>query len=404
MPIFRYQGISPSGKIEKGIVDADSMPAAREKVRKMGVTLTDIFEDTPSKTKPGVGFLSSRSSKERELFVITSQMGMLIKSGFSVTRSLSAMIDGEISEQLKGVLAEVKQDIERGKSLSEALIKHKSLFSDFYINMVKAGESSGALDIVLIRLSEVLRQGIELKSKIRSAMAYPILVAIVGLLVVGFLFIHVIPSVVSIFNESQLQLPLPTLILIGISSFLKKTWFVLIIILSALIYLLKRYSKTGAGRKRLDKAKLSFRLLRAYLGNLYFSRFCRSLGMLLNSGIPLSTALEISRAVIGNMVIRDELSRIKEQVISGKSLADAMRTSKYFPSLLIHVVDIGEQGGNLGDMLLETASIFEGDLDNNLSMLTSLIEPVMILLMGLIVGFVVISVLLPLLQMSQALG
>ncbi len=400
MPVYKYKAINENGKTLQGIIDAESPKAATEKLKRQGIFLSSLKEVKEEKTKR---FFLFRGISTSELAVTTRQFSTLISAGLPLEASLVALSEQTDDPRLKQVLTQVKDRISEGSSLTNALKEHKNIFSDLYINMVKAGEASGTLDIVLLRLADFLEKQAALYSRIKSALIYPLFMFLIGSGVLFFMMTYVIPKIARIFEESGKALPLITVILIEISTFLSENPLIILFILTGIAFMLYRFSKTRRGKAIIDRLVLRLPIFGKIARMVIISRFTRTLGTLLGSGIPLLEALEISEAILGNSVYIEKLRSIRENVREGTSLARPLRESGIFPPLMTRMITVGEQTGELEEMLVKVADIYDMQIETSVSTLTSLLEPIMILVMGVVVGFIVFAILLPIFDLTSTI-
>jgi general secretion pathway protein F len=401
MPVYKYKAINENGKSLQGIVDADSPKAATDKLKREGVFLSSLKEVKKDK---GRGMFSLRGISTSELAVTTRQFSTLISAGLPLEASLQALGEQTEDPRLSQVLTEVKDRISEGSSLANALTEHSRIFSDLYINIVKAGESSGMLDIVLLRLADFLEKQSALRARVRSAMVYPIFMFLVGSGVLFFMMSYVIPRIAKIFEESSTSLPLITVALIGFSNFISNNLIALLVVFGALVFFLFRFKNTDRGKEFYDLLMFKIPIFGKIARLVAISRFTRTLGTLIGSGIPLLEALEIGEAVVGNSVYVQTLRNVRENVREGTSLATPLRESGVFPPLVTRMIAVGEQTGEMEEMLVKIADIYDLQVETYVSTLTSLLEPVMILVIGVIIGFIVFAILLPIFDLTSTIG
>lgn len=400
MPIYEYRGIDIKGKEVKGIIEADNQRKVRQRLREKGIYLTEISE--PKVTQK----LSTASSIREFLFpvtledraIMTRQLATLLSSGVPLSESLHSLIEQTENNYLKKVISHVRTRVTEGASLADALKEHPKVFSDIYVNMIRSGESSGTLDSVLLRLAELLENQGKIRNRIRAALAYPILMLIVGTGILIFLMTSVIPKITRIFEDMGTALPLPTRILIGFSHITVKLWWIFAVLLIISIISTKRYIRTEKGRAFYDKILLRLPVFGRLIRIASISRIMRTLATLISSGVPLLTAIDIARSVTTNTILSKAMKSAKEHIKEGGSLSAPLRESGLFPPMVSQMIAIGEQTGELESMLFKISEAYENEMEMNISRLTSLLEPVMILFMGAIVAFVVFSILLPLFQ------
>jgi len=405
MPVYEYKALDKAGKNKSGIIDADSPVAARQKLRGSGIYPVAL-QEAPSALKEKShrqsslgGFL--KRVRPGEISAATRQLAILIGAGITLVSSLDALISQVPNPLLKKVLAQIKESVNEGNSLASSLAQHPKVFSEIYVNMVKAGEASGSLDLVLHRLAELSEHQQALRGRLKAALAYPVLMLIIGILVLFFLITFIVPNITEIFDELHQVLPLPTLILIGISNFLKSFWWLAAGGLGCLLFLVRRFIQTNRGRGLWDRIKLASPLVGSINTKTAIARFSRTLGSLLQNGVPLIAALGIVRNIVNNSRISEVIDTALDDIQSGRGLAASLSDSRWFPPVAIQMISAGEQSGELESMLHKIADIFEGEVESQALAMTSMLEPVMILAMGLTVGFIVISILLPIFEMNQ---
>ncbi len=405
MPVYEYTALDRKGKRQKGIIDADSAVAARQKLRGSDIFPVEVKESSPRpKTLPaGQIAVSSlfRRVKQEELSAMTRQLSILLGAGIPLISSLESLISQITNPLLKRIMAQVKETVNEGSSLASALSQHLKLFSQIYINMVRAGEASGSLDLVLDKLAEFSEHQEALRGRFRAAMAYPIFMSFVGVLVLFFLLTFIVPQITQIFDEMEQALPLPTIILIGVSGFLKSFWWLVLIAIVAAIISGRQFIKTLTGSYLWDEFKLRMPVIGQINIKLAMARFGRTLGSLLQSGVPHISALQIVRNIVNNVLIADDIDKAMEEIQAGKDLAAPLAKSRWVPPIAIQMIAIGEQSGELEKMLNKVADIYEREAASRIMAMTSILEPIMILVMALIVGFIVIAILLPIFEMSQ---
>lgn len=408
MTTFEYTALNRKGKKESGLITADSKIAAGTRLRKQDKFLVSISEiDAETTQKEGGGWLSERSLplfariKGREITLMTRQLATLVSAGFTLVSALETLILQTPSKPLVKVISRLKNAIEEGGSLSGSLALYPSLFSNIYINMVKAGESSGTLDIVLERLADLLENQEETRSKIQSTLAYPVLMAVVGALVLLFLLTYIVPGLVGIFADMNQTLPGPTRLLIAISHLLKSFWWAGLFIAAFFVTAVILLRRTARGALFIDRAVFRIPRLGSLVKKTATARFARVLGSLLQHGVPVLTALSIARSVIGNRVLSDSVTLAEEAVQQGGELGAALEQHRAFPPLATQMIKVGEKSGTLESMLEKTAVFYEKEVATSMETFTALLEPLIIVVMGAVVGFVVLSVCLPIFEMNQ---
>jgi general secretion pathway protein F len=407
MAVLVYKGINTAGKNVSGVIEAESEKAGRLKLRQMGVFPTTINTEG----KSGGGGLSLNMEvdfnkylqrvKAKDIALFTRQLSTLIQANVPLVDALAAVVDSTENPKLRIIISDLKEKVTEGSTLADSLVNHKKIFSNLYVNMIKAGESSGALDVVLDRLAFFTEKQAQLRSKIMGALMYPIIMAIVGFGLVGFMIVYVVPKVTKIFDDVEATLPLPTQILIWLSDVLQNYWYLVILGAGLMIYLIRRYVNTPGGRARYDRLSLKMPIF----GNLFrlvaIARFSRTLSTLMSSGVQLLNALDIVKNIVENTLLTDAIEECKVRVREGENLAEPLKRSGQFPPMVTHMIAIGEKTGSLETMLERIAEAYETEVDTAVGTLTTLLEPLMILLMGGIVSFLVMSILLPILQLNQ---
>ena len=402
MPVYNYTAVDGEGKSVKGVVDAESEKAAGEKLRKAGVYLSSIREAAGGRrSRLGLPFTGVSAA---ELAVTTRQFSTLISSGLTLESSLAALAEQSEDQKLGEALSRVRERLAEGSSLHAALGEHPAVFSDLYVNMVRAGETSGTLDVVLGRLADFLEKQTELSSKVRGAMIYPAIMFLVGAAVLAFMMTFVIPRVSDIFETSGKALPLVTVILVGASDFLRQNFALLLLFSAAALFAAGRYVRTPGGRRFADRALLRIPVLGKVLSKVTVARFTRTLSTLLSGGIPLLDSIEVSGAVLGNSFYSDRLGEVRARVAEGAALGSCLAATGIFPPLMVRMVSVGEEAGEMETMLSKVADMYDSQVDSTLSALTSLLEPVMILVMGAVMGFMVFAILLPVLNLTSTIG
>lgn len=405
MPVYEYTALNDKGKKLKGIIDAQSTAAARQKLRESNIYLTDLQEtsgakkDSPLKQPLGGLF---RKVGSREVTVMTRQLATLLGAGLPLVQSLTTLIAQTSHPQLKTILSQIKEEVNEGSSFSQTMTHYPQVFPAFYLNMVRAGEASGTLHLVLERLADFSEKQQALKGRVRAALAYPLFMFLIGSIVLFFLVTFVVPNVTRIFDEMHQTLPLITILLIGVSRFLETFWWLIVAGLIGAFVALKYFlSKTQKGRTLLDRTLLALPVVGQMNRKIAVARFSRTLGTLLESGVPLLASLEIVRNIVGNSLISDAIQKAGNDVREGQSLSAPLARSGLFPAISVEMISVGEQSGNLEPMLYRIAEAYEKEVESSITMLTSLLEPIMILVMGLAVGFIVVSILLPIFEMNQ---
>jgi len=399
MPIFRYKGYLQNGKNSEGSITADSIRDAREKLKGNGILPAEIEPDESSSAKTGI--FRRRSVGLPELALLTRRLATLIGASMPLFEAISTLMEQERPGEMRSVLSRVKERLAEGRGLAAALASESQLFSESYISMVAAGEASGALDLVLERLADFLEGQETVRSKVTTALAYPILMAIVGSGVMLFLLTFVIPKITGVFADNKAALPFITVILLNVSTIVRKGWWVLAAFIAAVVFTYRRLMQRENFRLKRDTLLLKVPGMGSLLQKLILARFAKILGLLLTSGVPVIKAMEITAEAVVNRAYRTFIGEAKADLIEGGKLSATLANSPLFPPLLIHMIGIGEQSGTMEKMLEKAGSAFEKEFDTGTTRFMALLEPVLVLAMGLSVGFVVVAVLLPIFQLNQ---
>jgi general secretion pathway protein F len=406
MPVFEYQGLDGRGKNVRGIVDAEGPRAARVKLKRQGVFATQVAEAHRAEPKAGRARLAwlSRGIRVGELALLTRQLATLLGAGLPLISALGALLEQVEAERVRRILSQLREGVNEGKAFHEVLGEHPRAFPAIYRNMVRSGEASGTLPLVLGRLADFLESSVAFRQKLQAALVYPLLMGVIGTGILWFLLVSVVPRVTQIFEDLQQALPAPTRLLLALSSGLRQYGWVVLPLGLVVLVVLRRYGATTKGRLTLHGLFLRTPALGRFIRVVAVSRFARTLGTLLSSGVPLLTSLDISRAVLGNAVLEEAVARARDEVREGRSLSDAMRATGQFPSVVTQMVGVGEESGSLDKLLLKVSEAFEAQVEAAVATLTSLLEPIMILAMGSAVGFIVLAILLPIFEISQLVG
>jgi general secretion pathway protein F len=405
MPVYEYTALDRAGKTKKGILDADSTVAARQKLRGSGIFPVEVKEvlskpkGIPSGPVSLIGLL--KGVKPGEIFAMTRQLSILLGAGVPLVKSLEALISQITNSMLQKIMAQIKESVNEGNSLAFSLSQHPKFFSNLYVNMVDSGEASGSLDVVLGRLAEFGEHQQALRGRFKAALAYPAFMSLIGTVVLFFLITFIVPNITKIFTDMHQTLPLPTVVLIEVSNFMLSFWWVILIAFFIGIVILKQSKKRPGVHYIWDKLKLRIPVLGPINQKIALARFGRTLGSLLQSGVPLITALQIVGKIVDNSLIARVIDNAVDEIQAGRSLAGTLDQSRWFPPIAVQMMSVGEQSGELEGMLNKIADTYEREVESHIMALTSMLEPVMILVMGLIVGFVVISILLPIFEMNQ---
>jgi len=411
VPVYEYKGFDKRGKAVGELREADSAKALRGLLRKDGIMVTQLTQSGGS-GKKGKGakkgsvlnrefkFSALQRINVDDIAVATRQLATLLQAGVPMVESMTALIDQVENSAFKNILAQIKTDVNEGLALHQGMEKHPKVYDHIFVNMVRAGESSGTLDIVLERLADFKEGQARLKSQMISAMIYPVIMLLVAMVVMAILFIVVVPRITKIFENSSAQLPWTTRILIALSDFAASYWWLILIVSVVSVVFGRRWFRTEKGKKVWDRLSLQIPVFGPLFRMVGVARFARTLGTLLSSGVSLLVSLDITKAVVNNDVLAKAIDATRDAVREGEEIAPPLKRSKQFPPMVTHMIAIGEKSGQLEDMLHRVAVSFEERSDARMKGLTALLEPVMIVGMAVGVGFVVFSIMMPILEMN----
>jgi type IV pilus assembly protein PilC len=425
MARFNYIALDTRGQEATGLVEAPSSNAAISQLRQAGYFPTSVIEEaisgadgqqardraakmtrlTKPRAKKGIVLFQRKKVKSKVLMIFTRQLATLIDSGLPLLRSLNVLAKQERDKVLKRTINRVAESVQSGSTFSDALALHPRIFNDLYVNMVKAGEVGGVLELVLNRLSEFQEKAAKIKNKVAAAMVYPGIVMTMAVGIMGFLLVFIVPKFETIFHDLLGDKPLPpvTRFVIGSSDFLKNHGLIVLGVVVAVVALYKFIGRTRGGRFVID----SFKLRMPLFGNLNrktaISRFTRTLGTLVTSGVPILQALNITRETAGNASIARAISQVHDSVKEGESIVQPLEASRTFPPMVVSMVDVGEETGKLPEMLLKIADVYDDEVDNAVAAITSMLEPIMIVFLALIVGTIVLALFTPLISIITGL-
>jgi len=424
MPVFEYRGLTPAGKQVKGLLEADSSRSLRTQLKRSGVFLTDVLaerESGPVRRQNGKAVaiaqpqpsLGSRDVQLGKLFrgrvssddvaIFTRQLSTLLHAGVTLIEALTALVDQTEKERLKRVVSDVKTRVNEGSSLADALGQHGKIFGSLYVNMVRAGEASGALDAVLARLADFTEGQAKLRQKVLGTLIYPVIMSIIGSGILALLMTVVVPKVTKIFDSMKVSLPWTTRLLIFVSNLLANWWWLLLPLVGAAIFGFFRWKASPKGRPIWDRFVLRAPVFGSLVRMLSIARFSRTLATLLKSGVPLLTAMDITKNVVSNGVLSAVVENARDAIREGESIAGPLKRSGEFPPLVHHMIAIGERSGQLEEMLLNVADSYETQVSVRIGALTALMEPLIIVAMGVAVAFVAFSILMPILQLNTTI-
>ncbi len=407
MPVFEYRALSEAGRSVEGLKEADTPKSLRALLRREGLYLTEVVgQQQAQAASPEVNvkrWLGGRV-KSSDVAIMTRQLAVLVGAGVVLVEALTALVEQVEHERLKRVLSSVKQRVNEGSSLADAMAAHPRVFSTLYVNMIRAGESSGALEVVLVRLADFTESQARLRSKIIGTLTYPAAMMVIGTGIMGILFTVVIPKITKVFEDTKVTLPWTTRFLIGSSTFIHDWWWAMLLLAGLGVYGLLRWLRTPAGRDRWDVWVLGLPIFGGLIRQIAIARFTRTLSTLLKSGVPLLTSMDIVKNIVGNTRLATVIEQSRESIKEGESIAAPLKRSGEFPPLVYHMVAIGERSGELEEMLKNVADAYDSQVETKIGALTSLLEPIMIVVMGAAVAFIVFSILMPILQINTLAG
>lgn len=414
MAMWAYKGVDSRGKPVQGVKDADTPKVLRAALRRDGVIVTDVAE-----ARAGKGVTAGLSQgkglrreidlgaifggvKKTEIAAFTRQLATLIKAGIPLAEALGALFDQFDNPRLKQIVGEVRVKVNEGSSLADALSKHK-VFETVFVSMVKAGETAGNLDQVLVRLADFMEASIKQRSKVIGAMIYPALMAVISIIVMGVLMIAVVPKITTIYEDTDKVLPWNTQLLIFVSSMLGSNWLFILFGVIAVAVGFRYWRRSPSGRAVWDRMILYLPLVGPLARQIAIGRFARTFGTMLSSGVPLLRAMDVSKDILGNVLLMRAIEKAMEHIQQGESIAATLKKSGYFPSLVTHMIAVGERAGQLEQMLANVADAYDANTETQLARMTALLEPLMIVVMGGTVAFIVFSILMPIMDMNPTI-
>jgi len=399
MTVFQYTARSLKGELQQGEVDLPSRDDVIAHLRKNRMVVVQV-RPAPKQLKLSLGL--GKGIKTRDVVILTRQFATMINAGLPLVQALDILAQQTENKALAGVTRQVVYDVESGHTLADAMRKHPKAFSDLFVNMVAAGEAGGILDTILLRLAQFLEKNDAIVRKVKGAMVYPMVIMSVAAIAVTVLLIFVIPTFQNMFASVNLELPLPTRVVIGASNLLKHYWWAIGLTIGTIVFSITRYYKTAPGKLQLDTLLLKAPVIGDLLRKSAVSRFTRTLGTLISSGVSILDGLEITARTAGNQVIHNAVMESRASIASGETIAAPLQKSKVFPPMVISMIAVGEQTGGLDEMLSKIADFYDEEVDAAVSTLISLMEPIMIVVLGVIVGGMVVAMYLPIFDMVNA--
>ncbi|MDK0627608.1 type II secretion system F family protein [Clostridium perfringens] len=401
MANFKYKAINSEGQRIEGSQSADSESQVREMLLSNQYYPLSIEKEN-SKNKSSFSF--NRKVKLKDIAVFCRQFYVMLDSGLSIGKALNILIEQGEKPKIRDALIGVNGDLKRGETLANSMRKRKDVFPNLLTSMIDAGERSGNLDIILKRMAEYYEKETKIRGKIKSAMIYPIVLGVVAIIAITFILTFVMPTFVQMFEENNVDLPTSTKMVLGTSKMLGKYGIIIFLILVTAIILLGKYLKSEEGQYKLSVINLKIPVIKKLTQKIIVSRFTRTMGIVSSSGMSLVTSLEIVASVVGNKIAEKELLKVKEKVLKGEGLGDSIMKIKIFPPMLASMVKVGEEAGSLDSILDKTADFYDDELEREIQTATALIEPAMIVIMGVIIGFLLISILTPMFKMYNSIG
>jgi type IV pilus assembly protein PilC len=400
MPNYAWKGRTRAGKTQEGVLVADNKDAVVAMLRKQQIMVTAVTEKGKEFALPKFGGGISR----KEIAIFTRQFSVMIDAGLPLVQCLEILASQNENRVFQKILFQVRSDVESGATLADSLRKHPAAFDDLFCNMVAAGEAGGILDTILQRLSQYIEKIVKLRAAVRSAMVYPVAVILIAIGVVWIILWKVIPTFAALFKGLGAELPLPTRITIWLSEFIGHWWWMIFGLIGVGAFAVHRYYQTPGGRRVIDRMLLKAPVLGLVLKKIAVARFCRTLGTLVSSGVPILEALEITAKTSGNAIVEDAIMATRKSIEEGKTIAEPLRNTDVFPSMVVQMVSVGEQTGALETMLNKIADFYEDEVDEATANLLALLEPVMICFLGIVIGGIVISMYLPMFSLISKIG
>ncbi len=400
MPFFEYKAVDKAGKKLNGRYYAKNRNEIIQMLQKNNYYPVLIREVVEGRS---ITINIFNKVKIKDLAIFARQFHVMLNAGVTIIQCLDILRQQTEKQSFKDVISKVYESVQKGLALSEAMKEHQNVFPELFINMVEVGEASGNLDSVMDRMAHHYEKETKIQNKIRGAMIYPIILAIVSVIVVIFMLVAILPTFLSMFEGSGVDLPVPTLFLLSISNGVRHYWHLILLFLTVFVYLIYKYLNTEKGRRKFDEIKLKIPIVRSTAINISTSRFARTLSTLLTSGIPLLPAMDIVSKIVGNQVVADGILSVKEDLHKGYDLAGPIQRLELFPPMVHSMIRIGEESGTLDDVLVRTADFYDEEVDLAIQKMTTMLEPLMIIAMAAVIGFFVIALYLPMIDMMQTI-
>ena len=398
--IFHYKARDKDGDLLEGAIEAETRDIVVDRLKGKGYFVTSIEAEEES-SDLGEQLKQLKKVKLQDLALFCRQFATMINSGLSLVRSLDILVEQTDHPKLKDAIMSVQENVESGMSLSKALEQEKKVFPQLFISMVEAGEAGGILDDVLLEMADHFENENDMKQKVISALAYPVVISLVAIGVVVFLVTVILPTFVDIFAGMDQQLPLPTRLLLGFSNLFSSYWYVVVGLVAVIAFGIYRYYQTDKGRRKIDWILLKTPLFGDLINKISIVRFSRTLGVLIQSGVSILDGLEVVSKVVSNSIISDKIRESRKSISSGDSIVSPLRQSKVFPQMVLQMIRIGEETGSLDEMLAKIAQFYDQEVEHKVESMVSLIEPALILVLGVVVGSIVVSMMLPMFNMMS---
>ncbi|MCB0407364.1 MAG: type II secretion system inner membrane protein GspF [Bdellovibrionales bacterium] len=405
MPVFEYKGLDKSGRNKRGTIDADNSRTAKARLKKDGIYVIELKDKTRSARKSKSKTNQTKGVSVQDLSMMTRQLATLLRANIPLVDTLTAVAEQVENPMLSEVMSSVKNDVNEGSSMYKSLTKYPKIFDTIYLSMVEAGEMSGTLDKILIRLAEFKEAQAKLNAKVKSAMIYPILMFFFTMILLGILFIFVIPKITAVFDSTpELTLPWYTIMVINFSGILVNYWYLIIGGIFLIVFLYRAWKGTPNGRAQYDRLILKLPVVGKLARMIAVSRFTRTLSTLLTGGVPMLNSMSIVRNVVDNALLAQAIDNARDNISEGESIAGPLKKSGQFPPLVIHMINIGEKTGDLENMLTQVSDSYDFQVENAVDGLTSLLEPIMIIVMGCVIGIIVFAIMVPMFELSSLGG
>lgn len=402
MALYRYKAIQPDGQEINEVMTAGTIEEVQEKIRDKGLYLIQVKEDVEKKSAAeSLSFGGKVTAKQISIFC--KQLGTLLKAGVPVASGLDILYRQTENKKLKEALEDVYTEVQKGSQVSSAVKNHPKIFPSLMVNMIESGETSGNLDNIMERLAIHYEKDAKINSRIKGAMIYPIVLSVISVVVVIFLITVILPTFTGMFTGAGVELPLPTRILMGLSDAIKNYWYIFIVGIGVISYLAGAYISSPTGRYRFDELKFKLPIVKGSIDKIVTARFTRTLGSLLKSGIPLIEALKLAGSVTGNVVTEERINYIATEVEKGETLGNSLKRTPTFGPMVVSMIQIGEESGSLDQMLDKSADFYEQELEDAIDRLLKLMEPLLIVFMAVIIGFIVIAMALPMFEMVNTI-